>query len=424
MASGADPPARRERATVTPEPDRQPPDRPSPDVDVRIELLVRRADLEAVAAILAREQDAVFGRWLAVARRQPFHAEHPERAVTDHIPALIAAITDVLRAGAERDDDVEAPLQDPGVIAAAQAHAHARFEMGLGPVAIATEFRLLRQEMSRSLRTHLDDDLPAGDVVSAIMVVNDALDGATALALSALTKRVETVREDFLAMALHDIRQPLTVVDGSLELAARWLQQDPVPLGQVREAVGGALSATMELVLFVDTLADASRVALGALELEPEPTRIRDIVSESVAAVAPEQRTRIRVDLGSNAGAVGTWDHRAIRRVLANLLSNALKYSPPGSPIEVSADTDGPRVRLMVRDHGVGIERDELDGLFGRYARADTARASGQAGLGLGLYVCHGLVTAHGGRIWLESDGRDAGATAMIELPLDPPEPG
>jgi signal transduction histidine kinase len=398
------------------------PDEASPDVDTRIEGLARRADLSDIAGILAREQDAVFDRWLVVARRQPFHAEHPDRAVTDHIPALIAAIVALLQAGADRDDDVEPPLQDDGVVAAARGHADARFEMGLGPVAIATEFRLLRHEMSRSLRHHLDDELPTGDIIGAMMVVNDALDGATALALSALTERVETVREDFLATTLHDIRQPLTIVEGSLALSRRWLDQRPVPIDRVGSAVGDALDATGELVLFVDTLADASRVALGALDLEREPTRLRDIIRESVAALPADHRSRIRIDLGTAKGAIGTWDHRAIRRVLANLLSNALKYSAPGSPIEILGTGSDRLVRVAIRDHGFGLSQEELAGLFGRYARARSARATGAAGLGLGLYACRGLVDAHGGRIWLESEGPGLGTTAFVELPLDDPD--
>ncbi len=405
--------------------DHEHPDEPAPDVDARIEVLAQTADVSEVGSILTRERQAVFDRWLTVARRQPFHAEHPDRAVTDDIPALIDAIAALLRAG-NRDGEgaVAAPLEDPAVIAAAQAHADARFMLGLGPVAIATEFRLLRQEMAMSLRTHIDGALPAADVVSALMVVNDALDGATALALSALTDRIEAVREDFLATALHDIRQPLTVVEGSLALATRWLERDPIPVGQVRDAVAGASDAASELLLFVDTLADASRLALGVLELEPEPTALREVVRESVAAVAPELRVRIKADLGDGQAAVGDWDHRAIRRVLANLLSNALKYSAADTTVEISGALDADRVRISVRDHGIGIDPGELDGLFTRYARTDAARAAGRAGLGLGLYACRGLVTAHGGRIWLESDGSGSGTCAFVELPIHPESVG
>ncbi|MBA2374205.1 MAG: RsbRD N-terminal domain-containing protein, partial [Chloroflexi bacterium] len=186
------------------------PDHATPDVETRIEHLAHGTDLRPVADILVRERTSIVGGWLQLAARQPFHADRPERAVADHIPVLVDAIASVLARNASPNDDVEAPLEDAAVAGAATAHAQVRFEQGLGPVAIATEFRLLRQEISRVLVAHLEDELPTTDVVKSVMVVNDALDGATMLALAALTDRIEQVRDEFLATTLHDVRQPIT----------------------------------------------------------------------------------------------------------------------------------------------------------------------------------------------------------------------
>ncbi|MEP7360899.1 MAG: histidine kinase dimerization/phospho-acceptor domain-containing protein, partial [Chloroflexota bacterium] len=272
------------------------PESPTQAIDERARQVSRNADLRGVADALARQRTAILEAWLAVAARQPFHAGHPDRAVADHIPALFDALTNLL----SRDkpgQDLEAPMDDAAVAAAAQAHAEVRFEQSLGPVAIATEFRLLRQEVSRALRVQLDEDLPVDDVVSSLALVNDALDGATTVALSALTDRIETVREEFLATTLHDVRQPIVLIQGSLELAARWVRKEPLDLAQLTETLDDALVATQEMSHLVETMADASRAAMGALDLSPEPVVVRQIVNEAVDTVDGAARSRIVLDL-------------------------------------------------------------------------------------------------------------------------------
>jgi len=114
---------------------------------------------------------------------------------------------------------------------------------------------------------------------------------------------------------------------------------------------------------------------------------------------------------------VGRWDEQRIRQVLTNLLSNALKYSPEGSTVTVSlAAADERSVTVRVKDEGIGLDDTELAQLFRRGFRAERARKV--AGAGLGLYFCNGIVTAHGGRMWAESPGRDQGSTFCFTLPL------
>jgi len=147
------------------------------------------ADLGAVARALARGRDPILRRWLKIATRQPFHLERPDSAVADRIPDLFDAIVALLERGSARRDDVDAPLDDPAIIEAATTHAQVRFQQGLNPVAVVTEFRLLRQEIGRSLARILADDVPATDVVASLAVVSDALDGAATVGLSALYER-------------------------------------------------------------------------------------------------------------------------------------------------------------------------------------------------------------------------------------------
>ena len=392
-------------------------DRPVPDVDTRVETLAEGADLAPVAEVLEASHDEIVDRWLRQARRQPFHRDQADLAVADHIPALLRAIAGVIRRGGPPEIDVDAPLDDEAVARAAAAHAKARFEQGLGPVAIATEFRLLRQEISAVLIQRLDDHLLASDVVSSIMVVSDALDGATILALAGLTERIEVLREEFLATTLHDVRQPITVVEGSLVLAARWLDRPAFDAGQLAETIHGALLASQELSLFVDALSDASQLAMASLRLDREPVPASEVVGAAIAALPGDHRSRVRL-VDRSERAIGDWDHRAVPRVLRNLLSNAIKYSPRDAPVDLLVERDGSDVHIAVTDRGIGLADADLAVLFQRYGRSDTVRAAGFPGLGLGLYACRGLVEAHQGGIWLDSPGPGQGTTAHIRLPM------
>lgn len=389
------------------------------DVGERIASVADGANLGGVADALVRGRAVILARWLASATRQPFHESRPDAAVADHIPILFDATVALMRLQRASDSDTTAPLDDPDVIAAATAHATMRFEQGLGPVAVLTEFRLLRQEISRSLISLLSDDTSPSDVVAGMAMVGDALDGAATVGLSALSDRVEDLREGFLATTMHDIRQPVTLVAGSLRLAERWLQRPELDPDRLRESIEDALGASDELVAVIDTLSDASRVSMGALEPDPEPVSLEGIVREAVAALGASARARVTVVTQPEQGTVGSWDAGLMRRLVSNLLGNALKYSGPDGPVTIEVGpAESGMARLRVRDEGLGMTPAELEVGFDRFTRAERARRRGIPGLGLGLYACRGIVIAHGGTIRLESAGVGQGTTAIVELPM------
>ena len=396
-------------------------DQAAPDTGSRISAIAEHADLQTVADALVTQRDDILARWLEAASRQPFHAEHPDAAVADHIPTLYDALVALLGRDARGvDDGVDAARWTiPEVARQAEAHAQARFEQGLGPVAVVTEFRLLRQEIARGLGRLAADDARPVDVVGGLAVINDGLDGAATVGLTALSDRIETLRESFLATTLHDVRQPITLVEGSLVLAERWLGGPEPEAERVRDAVGDALAATAELMSMIDTMSDASRVAMGALDPDPEPVSLEAVVRDTIETFGAPARQRLRVVVPAGPHLIGLWDAGLLRRLVANLVGNALKYSPDGGDVEVSIARSGQdHARLTVRDHGLGMTADELAAVFGRFARADRVRGRGIPGLGLGLYACQGIVAAHGGTIEVTSDGPGAGTTVAVELPL------
>lgn len=394
--------------------------------ETRLEQGILGTDLGWVAGVLAERRDEILVGWLERTAAQPWHAGRRERAVADHIPHLLDGVIALLRRAAPRWVDAGAPLDDPAVLAAAQEHARVRMEQGLQPTDVVMEFRVLRQEIGRVLRTNLDDAVATGDVMGAELLVHDAIDGAITLGLAALTAHVEEVREDFLATTLHDTQQPITAAKGRIQLAIRALGRPDPDLVRVQEMLRQADASLDRMAGLVATLAEVSRLTLGRLTLAIATTDLVEVVGDAVRALLPEAAERVRVAVAPGSDTRGDWDPTMLHRVLSNLLSNAVKYSPAETPVEVTVTSDPgtDTVTVAVRDYGLGLAADEIAGLFRRYGRARGAVDRGIQGLGLGLYLSHGIIEAHGGRIWTESEGPGRGTTMRVRLPRSvPPSP-
>lgn len=396
-------------------------DTASDDHGQRVERLTRGADLAPVADLLAARRDEILERWVEVTRRQPFHHGRRDHAVADHLPHLIDGLVAVLRRSAPRDAEPEAPLDDERVLEAARDHAFVRFEQGLGAADIVTEFRLLRHEISRAVGLYLDEDESPADVVAAELIINDALDGATALSLSALTDKVEEVRADFLATTLHDAQQPVTTAKLSIQMAERDIEKPEPDIAHAQNALRRAVLALDRMTVLLRRLADASRLALGSLELRHAETGLGEVVRRVVQDLDPESAERIRI--GHEGDDAGLWDSSALEQVVANLVTNAVKFSPAGSAIELEITAADDEVTLAVRDHGDGLRSEDFIGIFKRFGRSREAREAGVEGQGLGLYLSRGIVEAHGGRIWVESDGPGTGSVFRVALPRQPQAP-
>ncbi len=396
----------------------------APDVDARVIDIADGFDPRRVVAALRADRDGILARWLEVTARQPFHESRPELAVADHVPSLFDGTVALLgRSGAaalpNSGTTPESPADDDAIATAASAHAQMRFEQGLGPIAIVTEFRLLRLEVARALGALLADEVPATDVVASLALVGDVLDAAATVAVSALSGHIEDLRESFLVTTMHDVRQPITLVSGSLHLAHRWLVADEPDTARVRESIEDALSATTELAAMIDTMSDASRVALGELDADPEPASLEQIVRESITAFGESARARVTLDAPVGHRLIGLWDARLLHRVVANLVGNALKYSGPDGEVIVRVCRGDPGMaRLQILDDGLGMTEQEMATVFRRFSRGERVRSRGIPGLGLGLFACRGIIRAHGGRIELQSEGPDQGTTVTVELPL------
>ena len=246
----------------------------------------------------------------------------------------------------------------------------------------------------------LSDD---GAVESMIVTLQDMAD----------VEEMERLRAEFLAIVSHELRAPLTSIKGS---AATVLESttdlDPAVVRQLFRIIGDQADNMNALVA---DLLDVARIETGTLAVSPEPTEVAVLVDRARNAFkSAGDRNNLAMDVEPELPLVMA-DRRRIVQVLANLLSNAARHSPESSVIRVSAVRDGVHVAVSVADEGRGIPAESLPDLFRKFSRAQSEDQGGDTGLGLA--VCKGIVEAHGGRIWAESDGMGLGARFTFTLP-------
>ncbi|MGE0402382.1 MAG: ATP-binding protein [Kofleriaceae bacterium] len=218
-----------------------------------------------------------------------------------------------------------------------------------------------------------------------------------------------SLQSDEVAAICHDLVAPLSVI--SLDLEALGDGQKPVDTDVLRAL--GRIGANIDyLQRLVCDLRDTTAIMNGRFEVARELIDIADVVREVVRRVAARDRDRIRI--ASAESAIARGDRARLERVVANLLHNALKYSPRDRTIEIIVETSATNVRGTVRDHGPGLPLADAARLFERFRRSRDQR--GRDGVGLGLYVCRTIVEAHGGTIGYEP-APGGGSCFYFELP-------
>lgn|GEM_PF-3067070 len=266
----------------------------------------------------------------------------------------------------------------------------------------------------------LEIDSASADAFSAedqelLETVATVLAGVVSLSLIAERERAARLaRDDFFAAVTHDLRNPLTVIRGQTQRLLRRHGED-ADTG----SLGAILTQTDRLSRMVTSLLDVARFQSGSgVTLQRRPTRIDEIVALiSRAVLGPENEERLRLDL---APITGTVDPARLEQVVANLVENAAKYAPAGTPIEVRLVETADLAILTIADHGPGIPLADRGRIFDRYTRIAPQRDAVH-GLGLGLFVVRIAVAAHGGSV-VVSDREDgtSGAAISVQLPLLP----
>jgi PAS domain S-box-containing protein len=226
------------------------------------------------------------------------------------------------------------------------------------------------------------------------------------------------LRDEFLSLAAHELKTPLTV----LQLQLDTLHERVDDAGQrMSTKLQRAAQSSERLANLIESLLDVSRIATGRFALAIDEFDFADSVLRVVDGLRPSaDRARCELLVDSVGPIVGAWDRLRLEQAMTNLLANAIKYGA-GKPVRVAIRQHGAEVVLDVRDHGPGIPEPDLARIFERFERATSIRNYG--GLGLGLYMIRAIVDAHGGTVTAEN-ARDGGACFRVTLPLrvtDPP---
>ena len=246
-----------------------------------------------------------------------------------------------------------------------------------------------------------------GEVESVVVTIQDMTP----------MEELERLRAEFLGMVSHELRTPLTSIKGSAAtLTEAASDLDPAEMLQFYRIIGEQADYMRDLI---GDLLDVARIETGELPVAPAPAEVASLVDEARRRFqSGGGRNNLRIDLSPELPLVMA-DGRRVVQVLSNLLSNAARHSHEASAIGVSAVREGYHVAVSVTDEGRGIAAERLPHLFRKFSRIDGEdRRRDIAGSGLGLAICKGIVEAHGGRIWAESDGPGLGARFTFTIPV------
>jgi PAS domain S-box-containing protein len=267
--------------------------------------------------------------------------------------------------------------------------------------------------------------LDVGDRELWLSMTGVGFDDGTVYAFRDITeeRKVEEMKADFVATVSHELRTPLAAIYGAaVTLRRRDLQIDEQIKARLLDVVA---EESERLAQIVNDVLLASHLDSGRLELTTRPTDVRDLASTVIASAATHAppSVQLRLTAAEETPPVAA-DPDHLRRVLINLVDNAIKYSPEGGPVDVEIARANGCVRISVIDTGLGIPPGEQERIFEKFYRLDPNMTRGIGGTGLGLYISRELVRRLDGKIWVESKAGE-GSRFVVEIPVahDVPAP-
>lgn len=237
----------------------------------------------------------------------------------------------------------------------------------------------------------------------------------------ARVREADQLKSQLLSTVSHELRTPLASIKGYVTTLIDYRERlQTATQDEFLHIIDEEADRLRELV---ENLLDMSRIEAGVLRIHPEPTRLTPVIERALAVLQPKLAGReVGVDALDALPDV-IIDASRIQQVLSNLIDNAAKYSPPGTPISIQVDADDTHLVVGVRDRGPGIAPEHAEKIFDRFYRIENAGIRSTGGIGLGLAICRGLIEAHGGRMWVDSaPGR--GSTFFFSIPVAPPATG
>lgn len=230
-------------------------------------------------------------------------------------------------------------------------------------------------------------------------------------------RRLDEMKSEFVSLVSHELRAPLTTLNGGLELALQ--SADSLP-AQARRTLEAMISESQRLTQLVQRILDVSRLEAGKLEINLGPVAVRPLMEQAAEVILAPKNRRIEWNFTENLPPVWA-DEIHLEEIVRNLMRNAEKYSPPDSVIHLCACQEGNQVRISVKDHGPGVPTEYQQYIFERFGRAHSGE-SAPPGWGLGLYFARKLIEAQGGSIGVHSpiwdDPQAPGAEFYLLIPV------
>ncbi len=234
-------------------------------------------------------------------------------------------------------------------------------------------------------------------------------------------KELDQLKSEFLSLATHQIRAPLTAIKGYASLLLEGDYGELAP--ETRGAVNTIFQSCQNLVVIVGEFLDISRIEQGRMKYEMADFDVSKLCEEVLVELKPNiEKTGLTSsftvdDKAGDKSWIVNADQGKIKQVIGNVIDNAIKYTPSGS-IAITVSQKAKKVLIAVTDTGIGIDKDDIPKLFSKFTRAKDANKQNVIGTGLGLYVAKQMVEAQNGRVWVESKGKGLGSTFFIELSI------
>ncbi len=276
------------------------------------------------------------------------------------------------------------------------------------------------RQLAQSAQQIAEGDLTARVIVTGrdeVAQVSEVFNGMAAQLQQAAVQRAEldTLRRDLIAWTSHDLRTPLTSIRAMAEALHDGMVDDPETVQRYYRTIRADVIALNSLI---DDLFELAQLDAGGLKLEMSWYAFGDLVSdalESFRALAAQRGIDLQAAVADDVGQA-LLNAPKIGRVLGNLLSNALRYTPEGGVVRVTAVAKPNVVQVSIQDSGPGFHPDDLPRIFEQFYRGEQARSRSTGGAGLGLAIARGIVEAHNGRIWAENNP-NGGACVSFTLP-------
>jgi two-component system phosphate regulon sensor histidine kinase PhoR len=363
------------------------------------------------AALVAREVDRDLGVALRSAGREAAAEREAAETERERLATIVRELSDAVLIS---DDDERIRFANPA----------AEGVFGPGPLVGRRIVEVVRDHETidaiGTLRTaeEVVTEVERHDPPRSLRVVARRLAGGEILlAVQDLTRlrRLETVRRDFVANVSHELRTPIASIKAMVEALEGGALRDA---DAARDFLRRIHTEVDGLAQLVNELLDLSRAESGAAALDLEDVAPADLAREPIERLAPlASRSGLTIEVADLRGLPQVRaDRQKVSQVLMSLLHNAVKFTPAGGRVVVSATRSDAAVRFAVSDTGIGLRRDEVDRVFERFYKGERSRSG--SGTGLGLAIAKHVVQAHGGTITAESEGPGRGSTFSFTLPV------